>query len=936
MSRPAYPSQLRDHLGNEIRLPSKPFAVGGEGAIFDVVGRPGQVAKLYSKPQSRERCDKLRAMAKLCSPDLLKIAAWPTATLSNGNPAVVDGILMPRIVDHLEIHHLYSVAQRKRDFPDADWGFLLHTARNCAIAFESVHQHGHVVGDVNQKNVLVSKKGIVAFVDCDSFQVVEGNRIFRCGVGVPEYTPPELHGKNFASLDRAANHDLFGLAVLLFHLLMMGRHPFAGVPLVSADIPIDKAIQEGLYAYSRKPTRLNPPPHVPPATMLGTACLDFFERAFGSTRRPSATEWRNALDAAMKQLHRCKNDPKHSYLAAAGQCPWCELIAVARLMFFVPGTGAATPFRPEDIDLLIRKLGGMHIAFATYVRPAPILPIDVSLPSGLRSIRKPSLLPPPAPPALVQAPAQASAPPLPLLLPHPQLRPMPPSPSVFPRPPLTPHPVARPIPTPLLKPHPQAPSDPSRPRRHPVPMPPDHPPLPTPGPPDPFLTRACIAGALSGIPVLLFALPVGVIIIVVFGTWLAMIMATENKRREIARRSLKAAHEFECGRLDQAYTELRRPIDEANQRLTDAWQAERLALGVKYQALCKEIDNENYRLLATWEAQDAVRSAEHARLCAAIDRANEALLAARKAKIAAITEEHRRQTHEVEHENHRLLAFWKAENASRQAAYECQRRAIDQENQQLTSAWEALKAARQAEHDRGCREVDAQNKRLIAEWEAANAPWIAEEQRWRDHAATAEAVVRRLESDLHRQRTMTEDRFRVRKNETSGIAANHAGAKLDYERELMQAEGDSKKHQLEEHLDKALIREAKLKGITSERILSLESFGIETAKDVALLNNLKVQGIGPVLSKRLYDWRDKVMRSFRPQNALPASERNRIASRYAPVMLPLGQSSQAAINDLDRIAISHRAREAEIIKALVVAVQSLAIAEAHVRAMKVA
>ena len=201
MSRQAYPTQLRDHSGT--RSASLQALRGRRrGAVFDVVGRPDLVAKLYSKPQSKERCDKLRAMAKLCSPDLLKIAAWPTATLSNGNPAAVDGILMPRIVDHKEIHHLYSVAQRKKDFPEADWGFLLHTARNCAIAFEAVHQHGHVVGDVNQKNVMVSKKGIVALVDCDSFQVAEGSRIFRCGVGVPEYTPPELHGKNFASLDR--------------------------------------------------------------------------------------------------------------------------------------------------------------------------------------------------------------------------------------------------------------------------------------------------------------------------------------------------------------------------------------------------------------------------------------------------------------------------------------------------------------------------------------------------------------------------------------------------------------------------------------------------------------------------------------------------------------------------------------------------------------
>ena len=311
--------QLRDHLGNEVRLPAKPFAVGGEGAVFDVLGRPDLVAKLYSKPQSKERCDKLRAMAKLCSPDLLKIAAWPTATLSNGNPAAIDGILMPRIVDHKEIHHLYSVAQRKKDFPEADWGFLLHTARNCAIAFEAVHQHGHVVGDVNQKNVMVSRKGIVALVDCDSFQVAEGSRIFRCGVGVPEYTPPELHGKNFASSrpggqSRSLRPGRAGLPPaddgppsLLGRAAGQRRHP---------DREGDPGGLLRLHA-GYDPTRLKPPPHVPPVTMLDPSMLDLFERAFGSPRRPTATEWRASLDAAMRQLVRCKNDPRHSYSGRA-------------------------------------------------------------------------------------------------------------------------------------------------------------------------------------------------------------------------------------------------------------------------------------------------------------------------------------------------------------------------------------------------------------------------------------------------------------------------------------------------------------------------------------------------------------------------------------------------------------------------------------------
>src|SRR5262249_3032898 len=145
-----------------------------------------------------------------------------------------------------------------------------------------------------------------------------------------------------------------------------------------------------------------------------------------------------------------------------------------------------------------------------------------------------------------------------------------------------------------------------------------------------------------------------------------------------------------------------------------------------------------------------------------------------------------------------------------------------------------------------------------------------------------------------------------------------------------------KRIQLEEHLDKAMIRQAKLKGITSDRVLSLESFGIETAKDVDILRNQKVPGIGPVLSKRLFDWRGSLTPSVPAHATLPDSVKNRIAGRYAPVMLPLGQSIQEAINDLDTIAMSHRSRESELLKVIAAAVQSLAVAEAHIRAMRVA
>ena len=898
MSRPIYPTQLRDHLGNEVRLSAKPFATGGEGAVFDVVGRPDLVAKLYSKPQSKERCDKLRAMAKLCSPDLLKFAAWPTATLSNGNPAVVDGILMPRITDHKEIHHLYSVAQRKKDFPEADWGFLLHTARNCAIAFESVHSHGHVVGDVNQKNVMVSKKSIVALVDCDSFQVKEGNRIFRCGVGVPEYTPPELHGKKFTDLDRDANHDLFGLAVMVFHLLMMGRHPFSGVPQVAFDIPIEKAIQDGLYAYARNPTKLKPPPHVPPLEMLDIATRNLFERAFGSYQRPTATEWRGVLDASMKGLQRCKNDSKHSY-PAGSSCPWCQLIAISRLMFFIPSQGAAgATLLIEDIRNLIQNLTGMRLVFASYLRPTPILPIVVTLSAELRVIQKPVLLPYPAPPPPVQKPALAHSPPPPSLLSRPLLCQLPPAPAIPPAPKLRLHP-----PGPIELPRPKLHAKPPRPDYPPIPI---TPPIPIRDPSDLFLEWLFIAAAVAGVPIYFVAPPGGLIVTFSFGAFWLLMKLTEGKRLAIAQESLRKEHEAECKELDN-----------------------------EYETRVQHIATANRKILQPWASANEAKAAEHARLCKAIDDENRCTIAPWEAKKAIIEADHMRKIQEIEQANRPVLSVWEVENTARRRTYEIASREIEMKNQQLISSWTALTASRQADHLRKCDEIDTKNRQLIAAWEAAQTPWLVEQKRWLYRVSTAVAEIKRMEDELAAQRQASVLRFQQRKALADGVLKSYDGARHDYERELHQAEMDSKKIQLEEYLGKSLIRRAKLKGITGDRILSLESFGIETAKDVTMLDNQKVPGIGAVLSQRLRDWRKKIESSFQPKQGLPESERRRVANRYAPVLLPLRQALQTAINDLEVIVASHRASETERIKAIAKAVQDLAVAEAHVRAMSV-
>jgi DNA-binding helix-hairpin-helix protein with protein kinase domain len=225
------PPKVYDGSNQEIKL-GRQLGAGGEGAVYEVVGRSSDVAKLYHHAPSSERAEKLRYMASRVSGELTKVSAWPITTLHDRVGGPVRGFVMPRVAGK-EIHVLYGVSHRRKEFPKADWRFLLHTATNCAAVFDTVHRAGYVIADVNQKNVVASDTATVGLLDCDSFQMTINGKLFGCEVGVAEYTPPELQGKGFRGVIRTQNHDLFGLAIHIFHLLFMGRHPFMGRLLVA-------------------------------------------------------------------------------------------------------------------------------------------------------------------------------------------------------------------------------------------------------------------------------------------------------------------------------------------------------------------------------------------------------------------------------------------------------------------------------------------------------------------------------------------------------------------------------------------------------------------------------------------------------------------------------------------------------------------------------
>jgi DNA-binding helix-hairpin-helix protein with protein kinase domain len=334
------PTAFFDDQGKRVGLGAE-LGRGGEAAVYNVEGQPDLVAKIYHQPPSAEKTEKLSQMVKLQSERLLALSAWPVGTLFIARNRSLAGFLMRNVARFKDIHLLYNPKSRTREFPPrANWRFLIHAASNVARAFVAVHECGHVIGDVNQSNVRVSPEtAIVSLVDCDSFQISANGKIYPCEVGVPLYTPPELQDTEFREVVRTPNHDNFGLAVLIFHLLFMGRHPFAGKFLGRGEMPIEKAIAEQRFAFARdaEGTQMLPPPACITLAHLPQEIGDLFISAFGPDGagggRPDAKQWIAELTALASRLIVCSSNKAHLFFNGLSSCPWCPIESAGILLF---------------------------------------------------------------------------------------------------------------------------------------------------------------------------------------------------------------------------------------------------------------------------------------------------------------------------------------------------------------------------------------------------------------------------------------------------------------------------------------------------------------------------------------------------------------------------------------------------------------------------
>lgn len=342
----------QDDLGMPIIL-DKELARGGEGKVCLVQGNSNVVAKIYLDKalQKHDKAGKIKALCDLFDPDVATFSALPQRAIFDSRGKVV-GFIMEKITDFKEIHNLYGISTKRKLFNFANWGFMVHTAQNLACAVNTLHEKGIVIGDINQGNILVDNQAMIKLIDCDSYQVEHNGKIYFCEVGVPEYTSPELQGMSFNGITRSKNHDCFGLAVMIFKILMFGRHPYSGV---GAPPEIENAIKRGCYCFGLNAKGLTPIYSKLVSEVLNDEIKELFERAFSKKQnciRPTAKEWIQALGRFEQELQECRQG--HKYYSKRNFCIWCELEKIGFKPFdnntnnILP---KQTPYKPSNTNI---------------------------------------------------------------------------------------------------------------------------------------------------------------------------------------------------------------------------------------------------------------------------------------------------------------------------------------------------------------------------------------------------------------------------------------------------------------------------------------------------------------------------------------------------------------------------------------------------------
>ena len=244
---------VRNHTGETVQLANAPLARGGEAEIYAVPQFSKAVVKLYYPAILHERGITLHQKidAITGTPDLTPIKtnhrlAWPLFSVFDERDQW-RGYAMSR-ASGVPMTKLAHAMAYKEHFPDLDRKALVNYVLDLLGTVQTLHAGGIRIGDYNPANFLCDpQSSAVMLIDCDSWQVSAMGQTFLCPVAASDMLPPELLGKELRHISRTLESEYFALAILIFKLLMLGRHPF---DVVGGESPVEN-IRRGYFPYGK-------------------------------------------------------------------------------------------------------------------------------------------------------------------------------------------------------------------------------------------------------------------------------------------------------------------------------------------------------------------------------------------------------------------------------------------------------------------------------------------------------------------------------------------------------------------------------------------------------------------------------------------------------------------------------------------------------------
>jgi DNA-binding helix-hairpin-helix protein with protein kinase domain len=277
--------QLGPELGQGGEAPSSICGHAARGEIYHRPAEPAKAAKLRGDgPSARAGAECVSGLAERRVLDVSGTHTW--------------GILLPKVVGHA-IHELYSPADRRSVFQLADWTFLVRRPQ-LRRGVRGDPCRGTSSATSIRTGVFVSKQGTITLIDCDSCPDRRRHPAVHLRRRCPALHPRPSSGHSFRGLQRTPARRVRA-GGLVFHLLFMGRHPFAGRYL-GKGMPVERAIRGPIRL---RPARRSPADDAAAALWVSQVpdeIAGLFERAFrlpgGSPHgRPTATEWLEASSA---------------------------------------------------------------------------------------------------------------------------------------------------------------------------------------------------------------------------------------------------------------------------------------------------------------------------------------------------------------------------------------------------------------------------------------------------------------------------------------------------------------------------------------------------------------------------------------------------------------------------------------------------------------